>query len=244
MSFDYSSIPAGYYFEAMLGGAKPQQFWHQNKFKEVVAEIPRDARNMLDVGCAAGGLMYIASRLRPELEFVGVDISVDQIAYANKQVAPLCQKVEFFQCEAGTLAFPDQYFDVVSTVELIEHLSLEEIRLLIAEICRVLAPGGVWIITTPNYRSLWPIIEIGLNMFSPVKYNEQHITKFTRYTLTEFLAAEGLIVLHCRSVYVLSPFLAWVSSRIAKTVFSVEKRLKLPGNLLVAVAARPKSCSI
>jgi ubiquinone/menaquinone biosynthesis C-methylase UbiE len=108
----------------------------------------------------------------------GVDVSSAQIDFANSQIAPEAPNSTFLSISPEHLPFPDNSFQVVTCVELIEHLDETENARLMAEVFRVLPPGGTWIVTTPNYHSLWPLLEFALNIWSPVKYNEQHLTRF------------------------------------------------------------------
>jgi 2-polyprenyl-3-methyl-5-hydroxy-6-metoxy-1,4-benzoquinol methylase len=239
VSFDYNSIPPGYYFGAMLKGKPPQRFWHEEKFREVIDSIPQDSGVVLDIGCAAGSLTYLAASLRPNLHITGVDVSSAQIDFANSTIAPMAKNATFLSISPDRLPFPDSSFQAVTCVELIEHLNNSENARLMAEVFRVLRPGGTWIVTTPNYHSLWPLLELALNLWSPVKYNEQHLTRFHKRSLRLHLENAGWKVELLRTFFVLSPFLAWISQGIAGRLHSLEKRLALPGSLLLAKVRKP-----
>ena len=113
--------------------------------------------------------------------------------------------------------------------------------LIFKEFKRVLKDDGRMIITTPNYRSLWPFIEWLLNKLSPVKYHEQHINKFTPNSFVKYLETMGLEVVSFKSIFVISPFLAPISWKLAKFVQKLEEKL-LPkfGSLLVAEVRKLK----
>lgn len=239
MSFDYNSIPPGYYFGAMLKGKPPQRFWHQQKFREVIHSIPQDFNFVLDIGCAAGSLTYLAASLRPNLHITGVDVSSAQIDFANSKIAPEAKNSTFLSISSDRLPFPDNSFQAVTCVELIEHLNDSENARLMAEVFRVLRPGGSWIVTTPNYHSLWPALELALNLWSPVKYNEQHLTRFQKKSLRLHLENAGWKVELLRTFFVISPFLAWISQGLAERFHLLEKKIALPGSLLLAKARKP-----
>lgn len=233
MSFNYDSIPAGYYFRAMNSGALPQRFWHRNKFLQVLAVVPPGAGELLDIGCAAGSLAYIASQVRPALRITGVDISEAQIEFANAFVAPGVPGARFQSVAPGPLPFEDAAFDVVTTVELIEHLDRSHCEELAREVHRLLRPGGTWVITTPNYMSHWPLLEILLEARSPVKYGEQHITKFSPRILKKFVEKHGFKVDFLRKFFVIAPFVSWLGGKLADLILLIEMRLKLPGCLIL-----------
>lgn len=223
----------------MLKGKPPQRFWHEEKFREVIDSIPQDSGVVLDIGCAAGSLTYLAASLRPNLHITGVDVSSAQIDFANSTIAPMAKNATFLSISPDRLPFPDSSFQAVTCVELIEHLNNSENARLMVEVFRVLRPGGTWIVTTPNYHSLWPLLELALNLWSPVKYNEQHLTRFHKRSLRLHLENAGWKVELLRTFFVLSPFLAWISQGIAGRLHSLEKRLALPGSLLLAKVRKP-----
>ena len=76
-------------------------------------------------------------------------------------------------------------------IEVIEHLPPADARRLLAEARRLLSPQGRLVVTTPNYRSLWPLIEWGVNRVSRVSYEQQHINKYGRGRLAADLAQAG-----------------------------------------------------
>lgn len=238
MSFDYASIPPGYYFYAMTEGCGPQQFWHLQKFLRVLRAIPGECRDLLDIACASGSLTHLAATERPELAITGVDISRDQIEFANQKIAPLAPHSTFLCIEPGPLPFPDHAFDAVSTIELVEHLTPAQTRNLIREIRRVLRPGGIWIATTPNSASLWPLLEFALELHSPVKYSHQHVSKFTPSSIRQLASEHSLAVKELETFFFISPFLTWISRHLAGRVLRWESRLPLPGSLILLAARK------
>ena len=62
------------------------------------------------------------------------------------------QKVEIVDLNQQPLPYPDATFDIVTATEVVEHL--ERYREVLRDISRVLKPGGVCILTTPNILNL------------------------------------------------------------------------------------------
>ena len=58
--------------------------------------------------------------------------------------------------------FATNLFDCILLSEVIEHLEVPQIS--IREAARVLCPGGRLLITTPNYRSFWPVMEWAVDL--------------------------------------------------------------------------------
>lgn len=61
--------------------------------------------------------------------------------------------VDLFDAERDRFPYPEEHFQTILCCELIEHLSTDPMHMM-AEIHRILVPGGVLILTTPNIASL------------------------------------------------------------------------------------------
>lgn len=107
-----------------------------------------EGREVLDLGCGSG---YGAASLADTAKtVVAVDVSGEAIAFAATRYRT--PNLSFRKIEAdGPLPFADQAFDVVLSFQVIEHVDDEAAYL--REARRVLRPGGVMIIVTPD-RSL------------------------------------------------------------------------------------------
>jgi SAM-dependent methyltransferase len=146
---------------------------------------------------------------------------------ALKSVKPFC------------LPFPDNSFDTVTCIEVIEHLHPFIASQILAEASRVLKKDSQFILTTPNYRSLWPLLELVLERLSPVKYHEQHISKFTPNSFVKFVESCGLEVKNLSSIFYCAPFVSGISKTLANFLFVQENRLPTKlGSLLVLQARK------
>jgi 2-polyprenyl-3-methyl-5-hydroxy-6-metoxy-1,4-benzoquinol methylase len=103
---------------------------------------PQQVR-LLDVGCSSGAFLLTARKLG--LETAGVEPSADAAETARR--AGLNVFTGFLQAAR----FPDASFDAATLIEVIEHL--RDPRSLLAECRRVLRPGGILLVTTPNAGS-------------------------------------------------------------------------------------------
>lgn len=231
--YDYDKgIPAGFYDRVYRQGAGVRFCWHDLKFRTVAAELGSPAR-VLDIGCGPG--TFIGNYL-PGIAALGLDISAAQIDYATRTYGSAIHR--FSTRSLGSLLETAERYDAVTVVELIEHLTPAAAIRLLSEARALLAPGGVLVVTTPNYRSLWPLIELGVNAASPVNYLEQHINKYCRRLLAEHLAAAGYRDHSIRTAVGLAPFSAIFGLGAARALHALETHVKHLGigNLLLATA--------
>jgi hypothetical protein len=47
------------------------------------------------------------------------------------------------------------------------------------------------LVSTPNYASLWPVVEGLVNRFGEISYEHQHITRFNRSSLDSFMQQDS-----------------------------------------------------
>lgn len=103
------------------------------------------SKNCLDIACGSGyGSNYLIKSGAKTV--AGGDISPEGIKYARTHFSP--NGLHFFLSDAQRLPFLDKSFDVVISIETIEHL--KEPRQFVRECHRVLKPGGTLIFSTPN----------------------------------------------------------------------------------------------
>lgn len=240
MSFDYSKIPVGYYDRILYGPNGIRKAWHELKFRRIRDFLEtHQGQSILDVGCFAGSFLSMI----PEALYarqVGIDILAEQVSYANDYYKRDFR--EFYFLDDLSNFESEDLFDVITLIEVIEHLDQDQIQDLFRMIHRQLKQGGKLIITTPNYSSLWPLIEFILNHTSSVSYEEQHLTKFTYFNFEKKLQG----VVGCwmdkfeieikTTSHLLTPFLAGIFYSLAlqaSRTISMEK-WKLPfGNLII-----------
>jgi SAM-dependent methyltransferase len=108
---------------------------------------------VLDVGCSVGSIEMLFHLEHPECtrgtHIEGVDISPESIGRATALNLPNCA----FQAYDGTaMPFADASFDLAIAIEVIEHVPDKPGFL--AQIFRVLRPGGRVFLTTPNPQCL------------------------------------------------------------------------------------------
>jgi SAM-dependent methyltransferase len=130
--------------ERVIPGRVDDDLWSEHVSRYAFAASLQSAGNALDIGCGAGyGTAILAAGSRSA---AGVDIATDAIAYARGHYT--LPNVRFAAASCLALPFASARFDLVVAFEVIEHLS--EYRRMLDEAARVLAPGGVFVVSTPN----------------------------------------------------------------------------------------------
>ena len=233
---DPVAIPGDYQHRALSHGMPVQRFWHSRKLDLIRrVAMPRPGLRALDVGCGSG---VVANFLAEHGAVVdAVDANEHAIRFAREQFGSA--NLTFHLGLANAMDFADGTFERIVCMEVVEHLTYGQAEDLVRNLGRLLAPDGELLVTTPNYRSLWPAIERLMDLFhlSPPMQGEQHVTHFTRRRLRAMLARAGLEVRRCGRFCGLAPFASVLSWRVAEWADRGEWRLGSPlGNILYAVA--------
>jgi 2-polyprenyl-6-hydroxyphenyl methylase/3-demethylubiquinone-9 3-methyltransferase len=113
---------------------------------------------VLDVGC--GGGLAAACLVQRGAQVVGLDLSQASLRVAARQTRrPGCPEAIYTCGRAEALPFPDASFDVVWCTDVLEHLT--DVSAAIAQIARVLKPGGLFVYDTINRSWLSRLLVIG-----------------------------------------------------------------------------------
>jgi SAM-dependent methyltransferase len=218
-----------------------QRFWHRNKLTLIRRLMPLAGGAVLvDIGCGSGNLTFEGGRSARLA--VGLDASRPSLRFcAGRSAGTRCT---FAGAYVEALPLVDGCADAALLVEVVEHLEAPEGAL--AEVLRVLRPGGQLLVTTPNYAfpSLWPALEWFVDHSGrvPRMAGEQHVRKFRPETLEALLQACGFHVQRLGTFYHLSPFLAVLSGHLADAWAAHEiDGGGRAGALIYSLARRPDS---
>lgn len=246
-AFNYSSIPLGYYDDIALQKKGVRSFWHHLKFKRIIETFDTQQGSILDIGCFGGTFLGMI----PETHFkeqIGIDILKDQIEYANNKYGNEFREFLLFDNFTNDRVFYKDYFDVITLIEVIEHLTKPQLTEIIHFAYDNLKPNGRLIITTPNYVSAWPLLEVILNHISDVKYDEQHITKFNYFNVFKKLSnivPEFIAMFqpdYKTTTHLLTPFIASISFSTADRISSYvsPSKWKIPIGSLILIQLQKK----
>jgi len=112
---------------------------------QAILSVIRPDDRVLEVGCGKGRFLKVIKEVYPGTECTGVDISPTLLAHFPANIQTLEGSLECIPC-------PDNSFDVVFSVEAIEHSP--NLQAAVAEMIRVMRPGG-WLMVIDKQRSQW-----------------------------------------------------------------------------------------
>lgn len=102
---------------------------------------------ILDAGCGTGAMLDVYKQW-PDAIAAGVDLSPHALGFTHSR-----GHHRLVGADLTCLPFKTGTFDVVSALDVIEHVPNDSGA--IAEICRVLRPGGILVASVPAYQFLW-----------------------------------------------------------------------------------------
>src|SRR5262249_42972179 len=137
---------------------------------------PANSREILDAGCGTGALLE-ALRADPANRAVGLDFSEAALQFCRERGYD-----RLVRGDLTVLPFPDARFDVITALDVIEHL--DDDAGAAREIARVLKPGGILVASVPAYRFLWSGHDIALH----------HRRRYQMSEMTGLLRSAGLAI--------------------------------------------------
>jgi SAM-dependent methyltransferase len=162
---------------------KEQDYWWHVGKRAIVYSLlrrylprnkTRQERRALDLGCGAGlNLDHLSEYAQP----VGTDFSEEALKFCLARGHKLLAKAD-----AALLPFPDREFDIITALDVIEHLDSDLVAL--RELKRTMRKDGLLIISVPAYPALWSYWDDILG----------HRRRYTVSTMREVVEKSGLRV--------------------------------------------------
>jgi len=186
----------------------PSYVWRagqERRLQMVRRYAPLEGARILDVGCGLG--LYVRAFAAYSDDVHGVDVDSERVAQASATLANIRE------ASAEALPYPDDYFDLVFSNEVLEHL--DDDRAAVREAWRVLKPGGRLVAFAPNrwypfethgiyWRGRYHYGNIPLVNYLPATLRQRlapHVRAYTRRELRHlFDGLAGRIVAH-RCIY-------------------------------------------
>lgn len=178
-----------YYFGRKNSNYNDYRRWDNDRFwKSVIKTIKKYdiGGNSLDVGCAMG---FLLKREKPYFENIhGIDISDFAVKQA-KQEAPFAV-IEKVDLDDDQIPFPDNYFDFITVLDVLEHTGSIEGSLV--KIMQKLKDDGIMMISVPLVDTFFG------KVFHKIDVDKTHISVPTVRTLFELLDKLNLKIVEKR----------------------------------------------
>jgi len=193
-NFDYNKIEPGYY-DYIIDQNNIRSSWHKYKFEFVKSKLINTS--VQDIGCGPGTFLgrYCVNFTSTGYDLIDHQINFAKIQYPNVRFVKNMDLIE------------DETFDNIVLIELIEHLDENYTIELLSGLKKNLSKDSQIILTTPNYRSAWPILEVILDYKYKTNYRKQHIQHFHLDKMNKLASKIDLKLIESGTLNAFDPFL-------------------------------------
>jgi 2-polyprenyl-3-methyl-5-hydroxy-6-metoxy-1,4-benzoquinol methylase len=161
---------------------KPKEYYAGARY-EVLENIDlRNVKTFLDIGCGNGATLKVTKENNPEIELWGVEYMPEQA----EKVKSITKNILVGAIEDNIKNLPDNYFDVITMLDVIEHLTYPEEVL--KSLKSKLTKDGVLVSSIPNVRFVKNLYK--LLVLKDWKYEESGILD---YTHMRFFTSKSII---------------------------------------------------
>jgi glycosyltransferase involved in cell wall biosynthesis/GT2 family glycosyltransferase/ubiquinone/menaquinone biosynthesis C-methylase UbiE len=166
------ALPLAFTGERMTSCVDGQiEFEHYHRY--CLARDLCEGRDVLDVASGEGyGSALLADVAR---SVVGVEIDANAVAHAQANYTR--DNLRFLQGDALAIPLPDASVDVAVSFETLEHVA--EHRRFLSEVRRVLRPGGLFIVSTPD-RTVYSAHGVDPNPYHVLELTEPELRTLIR----------------------------------------------------------------
>lgn len=130
---------------------RSRQHYFEKRYRRQLGAIRKFKAEgrLLDIGCNIG--MFLNEAAKAGYAVTGVELNSECAEYARKSSG-----LEVYSDYLEEIAFQTESFDVVTMYDVLEHIP--DMASMLAEVKRILKPGGLLVIQSPNLRSLMAAI--------------------------------------------------------------------------------------
>jgi ubiquinone/menaquinone biosynthesis C-methylase UbiE len=179
ITFEKYQKQGAYHWEIYFGNIFKIDSFLRGRYGVVTYLLQRagigQSSSLLEVGCGDGALSGLIFK-KFGCELTGIEPSSDGIRFCREMFNKYRFKGTFEISEGYSFNFPDNHYDIVVLADVIEHLQHPD--LMLAEIKRIVKPGGHVVITTPVRTSEHPEDKMHVREFYPDELNSLCKTYF------------------------------------------------------------------
>lgn len=161
------------------------------------ADRLRPGVSVLDYGCGPGFLTE--KLLARRVHCYGIDSSPKAVELVNQKFQNVANWMGAVAVSDPSAPFPDASFDVITCLETLEHLLEERLPVVVSELYRLLKPGGVALLTTPNREDL-----LHNHIYCPFCqtsfHKVQHVRSFSEKSMRALVESHGFRTLFCQGI--------------------------------------------
>lgn len=142
-------------FFANLAQLEKGHFWFEARNRLLVWAVKHyfpHSRRLLEIGCGTGFVLQEFRSHLPAVDLYGSDLLVEGLLFASQRVPT----VELIQMDVRDIPYK-QEFDVIGAFDVIEHIGEDDLAL--SQMYNAVKPGGGVIITVPQHRFLWSVVD-------------------------------------------------------------------------------------
>lgn len=130
-------------------------FWFKSRNKLLLWALEKyfpHAESFFEIGCGTGYVLSGIQREFPNLRLYGSDIFSNGLSFAEQRLSD----VSLFQMDARRIPFEVE-FDVIGAFDVLEHI--DEDGVILQQMFQATKSGGGVIVTVPQHRFLWSIVD-------------------------------------------------------------------------------------
>jgi ubiquinone/menaquinone biosynthesis C-methylase UbiE len=175
--------------------------------RQIIPPISRFLKNkdksqirLLDVACGTARILKQIHITHPEIKLYGLDISPYYVKFAQDFLKNITN-VSLINEDAEKMPFQDEYFDIVTCVYLFHELPRSVRKKVLAQMYRVLKPGGLIVFEDSAQLSDSGDIEQVIKRFM-TEFHEPYYKDYINNDLVELLTEAGFEVTLSETQYV------------------------------------------
>ena len=130
-------------------------FWFEARNRVILWVLESycaSAQTFLEIGCGTGFVLQGIHHTQPHVKLFGSELFTEGLGVAARRLP----EVTLFQMDARVIPYESE-FDVIGAFDVLEHIPEDE--LVLAQMRQAVKPGGHIIISVPQHRFLWSVVD-------------------------------------------------------------------------------------